>query len=152
MNIASILVSLLHIYSSLFQTFAPLHIPSRNKPSFDFYHLHPISKSEFALYYSLLHDFYVLDEFFVAFIHFQFVPFLCCLCFSTLLLYITLYHLFVHPLTPFCTLLYYSNEIQITSLYQSCQLSQKLYFHVMKLAYNPFKAVKPWLNINTPHY
>lgn len=49
-------------------------------------------------------------------------------------------------------LLCYSGEMQITSLYQRCQPSRKHCFHVMKLVYNPFKAVKPRLNINTPHY
>lgn len=59
----------------------------------------------------------------------------------------------LYILPPFAALcLYYSNQIPITSFYQRCQPSRRHYFHVMKLAYNPFKAVKPRLNINTPHY
>lgn len=87
-----------------------------------------------------------------------FFPFLSCLCvfflsfnsFSFILLCTTSS---LYIISPFAALhLYCSHQILITSLYQRCQPSRRHYFHVMKLTYNPFKAVKLRLNINTPHY
>lgn len=60
---------------------------------------------------------------------------------------------FLNISSPFAAFrLYYSNQILITSLYQRYQPSRRDYFHVMELAYNPFKAKKPRLNITTQHY
>lgn len=59
--------------------------------------------------------------------------------------------LFISPLS----LLHFASPAPIkfwSHLYIKDAPSRRQQFHVMKLAYNPFKAVKPRLNINTPYY
>lgn len=116
----------------------------------------PLFLFKLALYFPLPRNFFLRRVFCAAFIRFPFF-FPLTVLFMLPVFQLSYFILFcttsLYILPPFAALcLYYSNQIPITSFYQRCQPSRRYYFHVMKLAYNPFKAVKPRLNINTPHY
>lgn len=116
----------------------------------------PLFLFKLALYFPLPRNFFLRRVFCAAFIRFPFF-FPLTVLFMLPVFQLSYFILFcttsLYILPPFAALcLYYSNQIPITSFYQRCQPSRRHYFHVMKLAYNPFKAVKPRLNINTPHY